>query len=66
MFYDEDDATTFLRRTFPDFDDYEFYELVSLIIQDHAEETDTTEGWWQVSADDLRAWAENIVATCNF
>ena len=66
MFDDEFAAISFLRQTYPHFDDYEFRELVDLLCQDYAEETDTTEGWWELSEDEMREWAEDIIATSSF
>lgn len=66
MFKNENAAIAYLRQLYPDFDNYDFRELVDLICQDHAEENDTTEGWWELSADELRDWAADIVATCSF
>lgn len=66
MFDNEDAAIGFLRDLYPNFDDYEARELVDLLCQDYAEHYDTTEGWWETSPDEMRARANNIVATCSF
>lgn len=66
MFDNEDAAIGYLRDLYPHFNGDEFRALVDLLCQDHAEEADTIEGWWELSEDEMREWAEEIVATSNF